>query len=144
MGTATLQWHATLPLQVNNLSEVALDAGMARPMAIPLSVRKVEYMILRYIFGYRNIRYFASTAILDIDTIHPTFLFYIAAFCNSTSTSIMYRSVNMDEYGALILTHSLSVLFCRIGRGRTEEEVDVEDPADCPVREPGHRGHLER
>ncbi len=25
----------TLPLQLDNLSEVALDAGMARPMAIP-------------------------------------------------------------------------------------------------------------
>ncbi len=35
MGTTTLQWCMTMPLQVDNLLEVALDAGMARPMAIP-------------------------------------------------------------------------------------------------------------
>ena len=58
MGTITLQWQTPLPLHLNNLLEVALDAGMARPMANPqpVSQQKVSYMIPRYIFGYRNIR----------------------------------------------------------------------------------------
>ncbi len=76
MGTTTLQWHTTLPLQQNDLLEVTLDGGMARPIAIPrpMSRQKVSYMTSRYLFGNRDIRYLASIAIFHIDTTYRTVL----------------------------------------------------------------------
>ncbi len=76
VGTTTLQWHTTLPLQLSHLSEVALDTGMARPMAIPrpMSRQNESCPIPRYIFGYRDIRYFGSIAMFDVDTIFRTIL----------------------------------------------------------------------
>ncbi len=67
-------------------TEVALDAEMAKPMAIPrpMSRQKVSCMIRRYIFGYRDIRYFATFLIFDIDTIYRTVLTTSAIFLASS------------------------------------------------------------
>ncbi len=44
-------------LQLNKLLEVALDAAMARPAAIPQKAKKKVYTILPYISGYHDIPY---------------------------------------------------------------------------------------